>query len=132
MPFPAELLLLGAPVVVDCEQQRAVFGSGGAEVQRRLPAPAPDLHQWSARDVAGGAQGRLVQGQALVDGHEAGCRLGQLPHDGVQETTNSESSAEMRNSSESSRKYLATHNRPKALKLARLTTTVLSFQRAAR
>ena len=67
--LPAGLVLLGAAVVVDGDDLAAGLPGGGGQVQRRLAHPAADLEQ---RPGDGDGAGRLVQGAALVVGHEAG------------------------------------------------------------
>jgi hypothetical protein len=78
------LLLFGAPVVVDGEQQGVAGGGGGAQVERGLAAPAPDLYQRRPGYGLGRSHGRPVQGQALVGGQEALGRFGLSPQVGVQ------------------------------------------------
>ena len=53
--LPAGLVLLGAAVVVDGEQHRPALAGGGAEVDRRLAAPAADLDERPAGTAGGTA-----------------------------------------------------------------------------
>ena len=71
--LPAGLVLLGAAVVVDGDHLPAGLPRRGGQVERRLAHPAADLEQ---RPGDGDRAGRLVQGAALVVGHEARARPG--------------------------------------------------------
>ena len=66
--LPAGLVLRRAVVVVDREQHRVGLLRGGAEVDRRLAAVGADLEQ---RTDARRSTAQLVQGEALVMGHES-------------------------------------------------------------
>ena len=68
MVLPARLVLLGAVVVVDGEQQHPGIGGGRAEVHARLAAVGADLEQ---RQPGAGRLGTgALEGEALVVGHE--------------------------------------------------------------
>src|SRR3954465_3415243 len=71
--LPARLVLLGAAVVIHRHHLAARLARGGGEVERRLAHPAAHLEQ---RPGDGDGAGRLVQGPALVVGHEPRRRLG--------------------------------------------------------
>jgi hypothetical protein len=66
--LPPGLVLLGSVVVVNAEQHGAGRPRRRAQVDRRLPAVRADLEEWP--DAAAGQTG-LMQGAALVVGHEA-------------------------------------------------------------
>ena len=75
--LPTRLVLLGAVVVVQAEQD----GAGGlgrrAQVDGRLAAPRTHLDEGRRRRGPPGTKGRPVESLALVVGHETLCRPGQ-------------------------------------------------------
>ena len=72
--LPPGLMLLGAVVVVDGVENAVTRMRRRTQQHRRLAAVCSDLHADAVVEVA---QRRVVQGAALVSGHEADDLLGQ-------------------------------------------------------
>ncbi len=73
--LPAGLMLLGAVVMVDGVDHRSRLLRGRAQHDGRLAAVGADLDPDTAAQVA---HGGVVEGAALVGGHEAGDLLGEV------------------------------------------------------